>query len=309
MTQLSDEMLIAYADGELDDDQVRAVEGVLDMDPETLARLRALQPSKQRLAQAFQSMLLAETREQAATRAATAPMRGPEPARAASRHRSYAMPAIGGALMLLSVGAIGGYFAGRMPAQHGRGDLFGSFWNEDELQRERRKTEELVGVLSAPSTTSATGGAAPQQQAGSPWYQQVAHRHQGDLDGWLARFDGQNRNPELALFQLAGSGVSPAAVPELNAEEMLFIGAETLKIDGQSYVRLAYRDLSHGAVPVGLYVGAAKDGSGALERGSESDLNYVRWGRGNRSYMLIAAIPHWRLIVTAAAVQKQLARR
>jgi anti-sigma factor RsiW len=310
MTQLSDEILIAYADGELGDAQVHAVNGVLTADPETFARLRLLQPSRQRLVQAFQSMLLAERREQAAIRAAEVVAQpkdmSPPPMVRAERGSRLAPAAVAGVL-LLALGGVVGYLAARVPPHGGAELANGSFWDETEVQAEKKRTEELIKTIPGGNNTAAIDERGAEGD-GLAWYQQVALQHGKGADGWLSSLGNSNRNPELALFQLGNSGVAPDAVPDLNREELLFLGAESLAVNGQPYARLAYRDLRQGALGVGLYVGAGPDGSPSIERGSEQGLNYVHWAQGKRRYELIGAVPHWRLMVVAAAVQKQLGR-
>ena len=60
MTELSDELLIAYVDGQLARKQTRAVEGVLDQDDILAARVDALKHAHARLEAAFEAILAGE---------------------------------------------------------------------------------------------------------------------------------------------------------------------------------------------------------------------------------------------------------
>ena len=60
MTELSDELLIAYVDGQLARKQTRAVEGVLDQDDVLSARVDALKHAHARLEAAFEAILAGE---------------------------------------------------------------------------------------------------------------------------------------------------------------------------------------------------------------------------------------------------------
>ncbi len=60
MTELSDELLIAYVDGQLARKQTRAVEGVLDQDDVLAARVDALKHAHVRLEAAFEAILAGE---------------------------------------------------------------------------------------------------------------------------------------------------------------------------------------------------------------------------------------------------------
>ena len=97
-------------------------------------------------------------------------------------------------------------------------------------------------------------------------------------------------------------------IPVLKEDDLTFVGASPVRIGGQTYARLVYRDISNGAVPVTLYIGKTRGGTLTLERGYRDNDNYVRWSQDDYSYMLIGAVPHWRLIVLSVAVQRQLVR-
>lgn len=60
MTELSDELLIAYVDGQLARKQTRAVEKVLDQDDVLSARVDALKHALARLEAAFEAILAGE---------------------------------------------------------------------------------------------------------------------------------------------------------------------------------------------------------------------------------------------------------
>jgi anti-sigma factor RsiW len=60
MTELSDELLIAYVDGQLARKQTRAVEKVLDQDDVLAARVDALKHAHARLEAAFEAILAGE---------------------------------------------------------------------------------------------------------------------------------------------------------------------------------------------------------------------------------------------------------
>ena len=60
MTELSDELLVAYVDGQLARKQTRAVEKVLDQDDVIAARVDALKHAHARLEAAFEAILAGE---------------------------------------------------------------------------------------------------------------------------------------------------------------------------------------------------------------------------------------------------------
>ena len=72
MTELSDELLVAYVDGQLVREQTRAVERVLEQDDVVARRVDALKDAHGRLESAFEAILAGEVVEILAT-----PMRPP----------------------------------------------------------------------------------------------------------------------------------------------------------------------------------------------------------------------------------------
>lgn len=60
MTELSDELLVAYVDGQLARKQIRAVDKVLDQDDVIAARVEALKQAHNRLEAAFEAILAGE---------------------------------------------------------------------------------------------------------------------------------------------------------------------------------------------------------------------------------------------------------
>jgi len=312
MTQLSDEILIAYADGELGEEQIRVVDGVLATDRVAYQQLQHVQSNAKRLSQAFSSMLEAEAKQVAINRVTRAPVQTVQsvpaqiiPEKAA---KNIMVPAMAAGIVLLSLGAIGGYLAGNAPDGEGkREEPFNTgFWNHEQVSAEKERSKALLDNLKAPVTTAATN----RPKAGTPekWYESVAARHKKDSAGLLDQYNGKSRNYDLALFQFSNTDIAPSMIPILRDEQMTFVGASPVKIKGQKYARLAYRDMTNGAVPVGLYVGNQSGGSLTLERGYRGKENYVRWRQGKRSYILIGAVPHWRLIVLCVAVQRQLVK-
>jgi anti-sigma factor RsiW len=75
MTELSDELLVAYVDGQLAREQIRAVEKVLAKDDVIARRVAALQEAHGRLEAAFEAILASELGEVTATAPSAPPER------------------------------------------------------------------------------------------------------------------------------------------------------------------------------------------------------------------------------------------
>ena len=303
MTQLSDEILYAYADGELGPAQIKLVDGVLATDKVTRQRYDALKQAKRRLSGAFSSMLHAETKLAERRSMLDAQPRPHVDEIPLKTTGSIMAPAAALGVLLVCVGALGGYFASNKGGNE-RSTVAGDFWNKESVKAEEARSRALIKQTRVPATTAATAplGGNPVRQ----WFETVASRHQKDAGKMLNRYNGASRNREMALFQFSNQAIAPSMIPVLKEENILFVGASPIKIAGRDYARLAYRDVGNSAVPVALYVSASMGGSLTLERGYLEDENYVRWTQGTRSYMLIGTVPHWRLIVLSVAVQRQL---
>ncbi len=313
MTQLGDEILIACADEELGPEQIRLVDGILARDKPTMAQYRQHIAIGQALSGAFSSMLEAGAKQLAAERLKSAAEAQPLPVAEQQRQtlssKKNLIPAIAAGVLLVVFGAAGGYLAGNRTGRNGAGgDPFATanFWNREQIRAEEKRTKALFRAVREPDITAATP--RPDKRSVGKWFERVALRHQQDVPRLFDQYEGKSRNPELALFQFSGKGIEPAMIPVLKEDDLTFVGASPVRIGGQTYARLVYRDISNGAVPVTLYIGKTRGGTLTLERGYRDNDNYVRWSQDDYSYMLIGAVPHWRLIVLSVAVQRQLVR-
>ncbi len=79
MTQLADELLVSYTDGQMSAAQCEAVRQVLADDPETAARVDALEISRHQFVEAFAAMLAAEPSDSSSTGGDVAPAGGASP--------------------------------------------------------------------------------------------------------------------------------------------------------------------------------------------------------------------------------------
>ena len=110
MTQLSDEILIAYADGELGPSQIRVVDGVLASDRVTNKQFAQVQLTNKRLSQAFATMLQAQARQGEIDRAPREDKSVPQGQKLVGKKRPGLIlaPAIAASIVLIGVGALGG---------------------------------------------------------------------------------------------------------------------------------------------------------------------------------------------------------
>ena len=115
MTELSDDLLVAYVDGQLARKQTRAVDKVLDQDDVIAARVEALKQAHNRLEAAFEAILAGEEMDVSAVSA-------PEPERTLSEWRVGKVALAGAGIAVALVLAAVGYgwplsFPGRQDSQ------------------------------------------------------------------------------------------------------------------------------------------------------------------------------------------------
>jgi anti-sigma factor RsiW len=213
MTELSDELLVAYVDGQLARKQTRAVEAVLDQDDVLAARLDALKHAHARLEAAFEAILAGEELDVSAT--------------SVPQEEGLLVPWY---TLKLSVAGLG-IAAALALAVTGYG------W-----------PLSLPGLSSAPVMTlpasTATLGV-------TTWQDEVARAHallgRQTLEVSLA----SQANYRTVAFQLSKIlGVEPK-VPNLDAQGFTFISTQVLQFDGEPLVQILY--LGETGAPLALY--------------------------------------------------------
>ena len=103
MTELSDELLVAYVDGQLAREQTRAIDKVLEQDEVVARRLDALKEAHGRLEAAFEAILAGEMVEVLVSPTLPAPIK---------RKRGISLPWIGLAVVGIGIALaalVGGY--------------------------------------------------------------------------------------------------------------------------------------------------------------------------------------------------------
>ena len=103
MTELSDELLVAYVDGQLAREQTRAIDKVLEQDEVVARRLDALKEAHSRLEAAFEAILAGEMVEVLVSPTLPPPIK---------RKRGVSLPWIGLAVVGIGIALaalVGGY--------------------------------------------------------------------------------------------------------------------------------------------------------------------------------------------------------
>jgi anti-sigma factor RsiW len=213
MTELSDDLLVAYVDGQLARKQTRAVDKVLDQDDVIAARVEALKQAHNRLEAAFEAILAGEEMDVSAVSA-------PEPERTLSEWRVGKVALAGAGIAMALVLAAVGYgwplsFPGLTPAPQG-------------------VTFPLQTAPVAPGWREETARAhALLSRAGV----EVGLQSQG--------------NPDFVAFQLAKILGTDVKLPNLEPQGFRFVRAQALRSGGEPLTQILY--LGESGAPLALY--------------------------------------------------------
>jgi len=213
MTELSDELLVAYVDGQLARKQTRAVEKVLDQDDVIAARVDALKHAHARLEAAFEAILAGEEMDVSAASA-------PEPDGIVIEWRvaKVALAAIGiVAALLLAV--------------------IGYGW-----------PLSLPSIMAPLQSETGTEQAAP---AALGWPEDMARAHallsRASLEVGLE----SQANRDLVTFQLAQILGSNLKLPNLQPQGFRFVRAQALRSGDEPVIQILYLGSRGG--PLALY--------------------------------------------------------
>jgi anti-sigma factor RsiW len=213
MTELSDELLVAYVDGQLAQKQAHAVDKVLEQDDVIAKRVVALKLAHSRLEAAFDAILLGEEAE-AVARPGAQP-RGLYISWSALLQASLATAGIALSIALL---------------------LAGLGW---PLSMPEFRT------ASAPADPEIVGSIARSWQEEAARAQALIGR-----DTLEVGLDSQG-NRDLAAFQLGRAIGAELILPDLAAQGFKFVRAQLLRFDGEPMAQLLY--LGAGGAPLALY--------------------------------------------------------
>jgi anti-sigma factor RsiW len=262
MTELSDELLVAYVDGQLARGQTLAVDKVLEQDDVLARRVVALKDAHSRLEAAFAAILRGEEAELEAQQVPRA--RGVFVSWSALTQATLATAGIVIAILMLLAGF--GWplkmpeFA-RTPTPGADPEIVGSI--ERDWREEAARAQALLGRDSI----------------------EIGLESQGNAD--------------LAAFQLAQVVGPNLIVPDLGPQGFRFRRAQLLRYDGEPLAQLLY--LGENGAPLALYA-MAGEGDSTLRFKRYGELGGVTWSQGAIVYMLAGDADEASLLALAETI-------
>jgi anti-sigma factor RsiW len=273
MPKLSDEILIAYLDGELDDAERRRVEGECEADPSERERLAQLASLAAMLRDAFAEILDEPVPERliaAARGAATAPPEaeilafaptGPGAGRGAARRSRAVRPLlwrlgvpIAASLASLLVGGGIGFYDGRFTAP--------------------ASSTETNAIVAAADNDSWLDNAAG-------YYKLMIKAGDHELIDVPA-----SANTQAALQKISQSVPGKVRFPDLKPWALNFIGARLAVFEGRPAAQLVYTTDNKAIGPLTLLIGSTKEPDIAPTYARRQNVNLLYWRHQGRAYVL-----------------------
>ncbi|RMF06192.1 MAG: hypothetical protein D6773_04590, partial [Alphaproteobacteria bacterium] len=311
MTELSDELLVAYVDGQLAKDQSKAVERVLENDEVAAQRVHALRAAHSQLETAFEAMLQNEAdaltgMSEVAEPAAQTPEQIAQPAEAAAgaelseqevqrvepvqpaeavqiaagsegKKRSPGFLLLGGlAIAFTLAGGVGGYAL--------------------------RGTPDPATLVPGAIVPVVTGAAAQRD-----WQEDliIAHSLFG-RDTLTLTLETQS-NPDLIAFQLANAIGSELIIPDLSDAGLAFKRAQLLHRGEEAVAQISY--LPEEGEPVSLYARWDKGADAPVRARQIDGVSAAQWRQGNITYLLAAHVPLERIGALGELARRQIGAR
>ncbi|MGB6347957.1 MAG: hypothetical protein WBF40_11475 [Methyloceanibacter sp.] len=275
MTELSDELLVAYVDGQLARDQTRAVDKVLVQDDVIAQRVEVLKQAHGRLECAFEAILAGEVGEIMAN-TPTMPL-------PVARPRGNGLVKIGVAtvvtgLVLFVLVAGYGWPFGQQPAV-------------------------APAAVNQPLVAPPPAPLPKRVEMAPPTWQDEVLRAQALLSRSSVEVGLESQgNRDLVAFQLA-QAIGPAVkLPDLKAEGLKFMRAQFLRFDGKPLAQMLY--LGTERAPLALYAMRGGGKARPLFR-REGAIGSVSWKEDGIAYLLAGEENEARLLRLAEQIKHE----
>jgi anti-sigma factor RsiW len=274
MIDLSDEVLMAYVDGQLDKPQVTVVGRLLRDDRDLAFRVSRLQQTQAQLLDTFGALL----REGMSVNTSTA--RGAASKKGGAELSGGRLLTVGTAGLLLLLGASAGFTAAYYTGYTGA---------------------TLPGV-----TLPGAGDERPIIQSPiANWPEDMAEFHSFFTKEAVGVSPESQSNPEMVKFQL-GQLSKSGTLPDFTAHGLKFVRGQMLSYRGNKVMQLIYMGRNEPLVTVFI-------GAGGLDMqmsvGRFGDIKTISWSADELRYVIASDMQIQPLRALAAVAQSQLAKK
>ncbi len=283
MTELNDELLVAYADGQLAKDQSKAVERVLEEDQVAAQRVEALRAANAHLETQFEAMLANEPVPGVSTDIST-----PDAAKGQRSVRGV----LGRAVLFIWVGSgclLGGAAAG--------------YILHDQILPKEIQFVQLPAPPAPPPPDPIVIRIPPLPVPPATWQDDAARSYALLSRETFTLGTDASSNPDLVAFQLGKALRADFAIPDLSAVNLRFERGQLLQRDGAPLAQISY--LPETGAPVVLFVLAGKAKALALEEKKIEGVPVAIWREENLSFLLAGDLPQEKLHALAVTIQAQ----
>lgn len=278
MTELNDELLVAYVDGQLAEDQSKAIERVLEEDQVAAERVEVLRAANAHLETVFEAMIAGEPLPLSAAEAELSSRSAPGQRTFGSILRRSILFAWVGSGCLLG-GAAAGY-----------------------ILHEQISAEPFQSIAVIPSPP-APKPAIPARPPAPTFADDVTRTH-ALLSPETFSFSLESEgNIVLAGFHISKALGADFAVPDLSGQNLTFQRAQMLQRDGKPFTQVAY--MAETGVPVALYATAHTGKRVAMELDEKDGIGLASWTQSGLSFLLAGNLPETRLQVLAETIEGQ----
>jgi anti-sigma factor RsiW len=321
MTELSDELLVAYVDGQLDRPQAATLARLLGEDEELVRRVRRLQQTQARLMDSFATM------QRNMECGALEDMLSHSEARTETIAVALGASARWGAVAaLVAVGAVGGFGASyyfsspaqvdRTPKSTARIDpAVPAATPTPTPAQEPHPVAAVAAASPRHGATGAMGGAAvapaPTAAPTVPltWTDELASVHVQLMRDASSYSEGP-ANRDLAPFQLASLAGRALPVPDFTKQGLTLTRSQMLSFKGSRLMQLSYASAGRSESAATLYVLAGSSaGSEPLAFGAAGEVRAAGWSMDGVRYAIAGKLPPDALRALAAVAQSQIGKR
>ena len=277
MTELNDELLVAYVDGQLATAQSKAIERVLEEDDVAAERVASLRAANSHLETAFEAMIAGEPIPVPAAEADAGAKGGTVRSFGARLLRYGAFAWVGfGCLM---AGAAGGFI------------LY------DRISADPFEAAAVVAPPPAlPAPAPLITGSVP-----ATWVDDMVQA-QAFLSAETFSFGLESEgNIDLTSFQISKTLGASFTVPDLSGQSLTFQRAQMLQRDGKPFAQIGY--IAETGDPVVLYATARNGDAEAMKLGDKDGVSFATWTQGDLTLLLAGDLPDIRLGIIARAIE------